>query len=276
MSNFTIETRYESKRGCGFRQPGGFYLVSDGPAIECCKLPIDLAACPTCGQGIKPSRGWTCINPRELFKINTLNCSRDRTLNFYGYPLSLSACPLPTIDKEAGLLWVGSMFYRSPSEFLAEAKSLGISRRISQIPRKLVIGSTWVFLAHREIPFAAETKSGVFAFFRPERIEYVVAETDTPEKLEKLAAKGITLVKVEPKQTSLDLSSGCSHPGANGPCMPRLSDNKCIWCETDMTGVSYNPLIPDTDINRSATECAAYPCNTCDHKHTCNLSELRS
>lgn len=228
MSNLTIETRYESKRGCGFRQPGGFYLVSDGPAIECCKLPIDLSVCPTRGQGIKPSRGWSYINPRELFKLNTLNCSHGRIVQ------SAFPCALPNMNTEAGLMWIGSMFYRSPAEFLAEAKSLGISRRISQIPRKLVIGSTWVFLAHREIPFAAETKPGVFAFFRPERIEYVVAENDTPEKLERLAAKGITLVKVEPKQTSLDLSNSCSHPGAHGPCMPRWSDGKCIWCEKEM------------------------------------------
>jgi len=56
-----IEVRYESKRGCGWRKPGGLYLMADGPAELCGKLPIPLEICPSCGGGIKLSRGWTWV-----------------------------------------------------------------------------------------------------------------------------------------------------------------------------------------------------------------------
>jgi hypothetical protein len=57
-----IETRVESKRGCGYRKPGGLYLVSGGFAKTCYKLPIGLTVCPCCNQGIKPARGFTWIS----------------------------------------------------------------------------------------------------------------------------------------------------------------------------------------------------------------------
>lgn len=28
----------------------------------------------------------------------------------------------------------------------------------------------------------------------------------------------------------------CAHPGANGPCMPRSGDGKCLWCERPLGG----------------------------------------
>lgn len=27
----------------------------------------------------------------------------------------------------------------------------------------------------------------------------------------------------------------CTHPGALGPCMPRIADGRCIWCERELT-----------------------------------------
>jgi hypothetical protein len=28
--------------------------------------------------------------------------------------------------------------------------------------------------------------------------------------------------------------NACKHPGASGPCMPRVRDGRCIWCERDL------------------------------------------
>src|SRR6185436_15208748 len=62
----SIRTSAEGARGCGYRAPGGKYLVSGAPSEACSKLPVELATCPCCGSGIKPSRAWTWITPGPL------------------------------------------------------------------------------------------------------------------------------------------------------------------------------------------------------------------
>jgi hypothetical protein len=206
-----IHVRTEQARGCGFRKPGGLYLVTDGPGVPCALMPLELHVCTACGRGVKPSRGWTWIEPAGVF---------GEALHEHGEP----TCPLssPTgLGPRAGLLWVGAKFYRTPGEFTDEARRMGISRRISTVPRGFTLGQ-WVLLAHRA---ALECEScygtgdddgeavgnprarcrpchgvggeqGVFHVFRPQRIEYVVRESDTEKKLAHLERRGITLVKV--------------------------------------------------------------------------------
>ena len=81
---------------------------------------------------------------------------------------------------------------------------MGLSRRISAIPREFKIGETWVALAHRKAITAPlqfgeqpKQKAGIFHVFQPARLEYVVREKDSKRKLKKLEARGITLVRVE-------------------------------------------------------------------------------
>jgi hypothetical protein len=109
--------------------------------------------------------------------------------------------------QEVGLIWVGEKFYPTPASFSDEANRLGISRRISAIPRKFKLGETWVALAHRNAipqPFALADagepsfKAGIFHIFKPVAIEYVVREDDSEEKLERLVERGFTLVRVIP------------------------------------------------------------------------------
>ena len=57
----------EEKRGCGYRQVGGIYLVGDGLAIGCDRLPFPLGACPACGAGIHFTRSITEIDAIQLF-----------------------------------------------------------------------------------------------------------------------------------------------------------------------------------------------------------------
>lgn len=209
-----MRTSYEKGRGCGFRKPGGLYLVSDGAGEHCSMLPMELIVCPACGQGIKPSRGWTWIKPMEL---------RD-PVQHDGYEHS-ARCPFATGIERAGLLWVGGKFY-SPAEFMAEAKSMGVSRRINAVPHGFEIGD-WVFLAHREalsdvcslcadrVPDAdcpeCEGKgripvAAIFYVFQPARIEYVVKGDEDESDLEALEKRGIEPVKVIPviEQESLE------------------------------------------------------------------------
>lgn len=196
-----IRTSYEGKRGCGYRKAGGLYLVTAGEGRYCGALPIPLGVCPTCHAGIKPARGWTWINLQTIRAGKP--CIQTRGPDY------CNGCPFFAIEK-AGLIWVGEKFYPDTHSFSREASAMGISRRISQIPREFKVGETWIALAHRKAieEFTAEPGAedftkftpGIFYLCRPTAIEYVVKETDTEEKLEAMEKRGITLVKVIPKE----------------------------------------------------------------------------
>jgi hypothetical protein len=63
----TIPTRIDSERGCGWRKPGGMYLVTGSAFTGCERMPLALERCPTCNHGVKPSRGWTWVDGDKLF-----------------------------------------------------------------------------------------------------------------------------------------------------------------------------------------------------------------
>jgi hypothetical protein len=215
----------EPKRGCGYRKAGGLYLMAGRPAAPCGKLPLKLTVCPTCGQGIKPARGWTWVNGKKLFE--GVQCKYDHELApSYN---ECSTCRLFDPPDKMGLLWIGEKFYKSPEEFLAEGMAQGISRRITAIPHDFESGKTWVLFAHRK---AIECQTchtvgkvgesirkattvfdhadldpcpdcggggyfaGVFSCFLPERIEYIVKDDDTEETLERLEKRGVTLIRL--------------------------------------------------------------------------------
>jgi hypothetical protein len=80
---------------------------------------------------------------------------------------------------------------------------MGISKRIAQIPRELVVGKTWIALAHPKAYFStcdfeAGFNPGIFCFFIPQRIEYIVAGSETEQELDSMEKRGITLVQVTP------------------------------------------------------------------------------
>lgn len=182
----TIHTRIESARGCGYRKGGGLYLVSDGVMVPCGKLPIPLDVCPVCDHGIHPSRGWTWIDIAAL-SATAPECAvqTERTHLL---------CPLNGSVRRSGLLWVGEEHYATPEAFLTEAQTMGVSRRISKVPRDFVLGQTWVFFAHRKC--FGEDGPGIFHAFMPKAIEYVVTGEETEEELDRLESRGLTLVKV--------------------------------------------------------------------------------
>jgi hypothetical protein len=217
----------ERRRRCGFRKVGGLYLVSSGSGMACGRLPIPLGVCPVCSSGIKQTRGWTWVDVPGLVK--NLPCKAT--------PDYCASCPLalPELVGRAGLLWIGAQFYRTPAEFQAEAEEMGMSRRISAVPRDFKLGETWVLFAHpRAIPcdqcsptlarlFASESAdvsklsaevlektekcekchgskwiAGAFRLFRPERIEKIVtlSQSQDAAAMKELADKGITPVIV--------------------------------------------------------------------------------
>jgi hypothetical protein len=189
-----ITTKVEGARGCGYRK-NGIYLVSDGPGTACMKLPIPLGVCPTCSCGIKATRGFTWINS---------NLFEDRKCPKPGEGVCVG-CPMNWKNVRMGLIWVGGRFYDRPEKFTREANAMGVSRRISQVPKDFKLGDTWIALAHRKAismlpPEGMGTepleRAAVFHAFRPTRIEYVVRGDESEEEIERLEKRGFTLVKV--------------------------------------------------------------------------------
>jgi hypothetical protein len=176
----------EPKRGCGYRKRGGLYLVTGGKGRPCGKMPLQLDVCPTCHGGIKPARGWTWIDPTPLFT------GRDCDAEAAG----CHTCPLRDLLDlgSVGLIWIGEKFYPTPESFVREAAAMGISRRITAVPKGFKPGETWVLLAHRRVKLpTGETAPGAFYLFRPSRIEKIVTDEEARDELEmaKLEARGI-------------------------------------------------------------------------------------
>jgi hypothetical protein len=194
----------EPIRGCGYRKIGGLYLVGGQLMLPCDRMPFELKVCPVCSCGIKPARSWTWIEPVRLFgdheKCNCRDFERANTL-------ISTHCPMchPTEvfradswhqgnpenrlgefepPKKAGLLWIGHGYYPTPDHFNREANKLGISRRISHIPKGFKVGATWVFFAHQKCNlnlggvFDQYVRPGIFSAFFPRRIEMLVKQSD--------------------------------------------------------------------------------------------------
>ncbi len=236
-----VITKQESERGCGYRKAGGTYLVSDGPGRACGRMPLPLHVCPTCSQGIKPARGWTWIDGKAILAaapecgFTLIKLAENPAMGLReikGPGPECETCPMNGHNEnKVGLMWVGSRFYPTPEDFVKEARKMGLSKRIAQIPKELVVGKTWVWLAHRQtIPTVhtpecatermiadylfrvkmeaegmvgvlcdcgAQPTPGVFHAFVPTRIEYVVKGDEPEEELDALEKRGLTLVKIE-------------------------------------------------------------------------------
>lgn len=220
-----VQVRRDKRRGCGWRQPGGTYLISEGVARSCGLLPVPLETCPTCSQGIKPSRGWTWIDFEALISHAGIDCKSESS--------HCVGCPFRDAEfgDTQGLLWIGGSFYKTPGDWTAEAVRQGVSRRISQVPNDFVIGETWCLVAHREaiekvcprhVDHMLESleqikdcehckgkgkvfTAAIFHAFKPTAIEYVVKGDETEEQLERLVKRGITPIRVERDEEGLDL-----------------------------------------------------------------------
>jgi hypothetical protein len=184
----------EKRRGCGYRKIGGIYLVGEGMTVNCDRLPYNLDVCPTCNQGIKFSLGFSWIRPKSFIKA---------TCPVKDSPCHSFNCKLcfPEQVEKAGLLWVGNRFY-TPETFIEEAKTMGVSKRISHVPKDLKLGDL-VFLAHkkagREIVDGEKLEvSAIFYAFHVNRIEKIITETQSKDTqaMERLKKQNITPVIV--------------------------------------------------------------------------------
>lgn len=206
----------EARRGCGYRKVGGLYMMGGALSAPCCKMPIIMDVCPCCSQGVRLTRTWTWLDPREWLRVKECTSQPSQAFKTAGNPL---LCPLADTsgeglramsDRESGtkvrvgLLNVGAQFYPTPEHFLVEARAMGLSRRIQAVPRGFRVGEHWVWVAHpkvrqvpdEEVPGGSRWVGGVIAMFRPDRIEKVMTESQaaalTGEEREAMGARGIS------------------------------------------------------------------------------------
>jgi len=223
----------EEERGCGYRRVGKLYVRGTAAFRECDRLPILLSSCPVCGGGIKFSRGWIKIKPRELFgshgqyELHCPNCG-GRMVEGIGGEACCTECGtivetseyVKCIDnacrlcrdphETAYMLWVGEKFY-TPESFIQEALRLGISKAVATIPKDLVVGETVVYLAHKKAVkglvvdkstlagYREERYPGVFATFVPTHFERLVKKSDFENNREKYmeeTKRGVKIVVV--------------------------------------------------------------------------------
>lgn len=204
----------EARRGCGYRKVGGLYICGEYIEVPCDRLPYPIGACPVCGEGIHFTRGYRKINPLKLFGEHR-PCSDV-------FPDCFMCEPK---EDPAFLMTVGERYYPKPDDFVQEARSMGLSKRVPAIPKELELGKTVIYLTHpkaieiktspleqeldlllqngnneqqRLIPEEKTTyKLGVFMVFIPERIEMPVWGSElTDEKKEELERRGITPISI--------------------------------------------------------------------------------
>ncbi|MFD1145375.1 hypothetical protein ACFQ4C_29890 [Larkinella insperata] len=202
---YQITNSQESKRGCGYRKPGGFYFVAGKSSRPCAKLPIEVSICPCCSQGIQFNRGFTWVSSTLIEQ----------------QPCRLAGCSdcFPfKVMKRYGIMWIGEKFYKTPAAFSSEAAKMGISKRLPFIPKGFTIGVDWILLAHRKCSFntpdGLELKPGIFTAFCPEQIDYIVKGDESDEFLQDLYDKGVRLVDVSKREEA--------QPGNVIPLHPEL------------------------------------------------------
>jgi len=198
----------EPKRGCGYRKVEGLYLVGTGLTAPCDMIPLELKPCITCGFQIPFSRGFLWLNKQWIqhYAANHQNRLDEFNIKCKCTPSCPICYPWNNDLDRYGLMWVGQRGY-TPKSFVQEAQSLGVCKRISQIPKGLILDKTWVLLAHKKVPFqetvAAELKSepvhkpAIFYAFVPQRVEKLIWDSQTSRNtLNELKEQGITPVIV--------------------------------------------------------------------------------
>lgn len=216
------KTSSEPKRGCGFRQVGKLYLIGEGIPWICPSLPLIFKPCKCCDYEPPQYRDFQWITKtytRHIREPTGKACHPE--------------CPIcygVNDQDKYGLMWVGKKFY-TPIEFITEAEEKNVCKAIKQIPSGLVLGETWVLLAHPEaiidrgnkdfkekyetwlskglekIPPDPEPKPptypGIFYAFIPQRVEILVYKSDaTTGIIQTLKEKGITPIIVPDKYTA--------------------------------------------------------------------------
>lgn len=89
--------------------------------------------------------------------------------------------PQPEPEPADLLMWVGANNYPTCDDFVKEAQDLGITKRVSKVPKGLIPGKSRVFLVHDE---GVKGDAVIFGYFTVESIEMLLEDIrDIPLEL---------------------------------------------------------------------------------------------
>lgn len=245
MTHPAVQTVHDKLRGCGWRHEGYYLMGGQGIWQECGLLPIALdIPCVCCGRGViaqkvEKSGAITYLLPRSLHRVNIRMLAEP-----YFSRCDCSLCHTCAFKQVEWvyMIGVGHKHYPNKIDFVREALSQGISKRINALPNDFKVGETWVALAHprgvtrqgglsgevvyreeseEELPLAVVTDDGVlvandmryapaiFGLFKPNRVEYVLSGEESDDFIDNLVKKGITPVMVmRQEDIQLELNNG--------------------------------------------------------------------
>lgn len=195
----------EERRGCGYRKVGGLYLCGGLFWAACDRLPIEIGPCPVCGAGPRFTRAPMEINAYERWGKHEVGENFEYESRTH-FPIYCACSPCFVCQPPGGIsyLWgVGEKYY-TPQEFVTEARTMGVSKRIPHVPKNMVLGTTVMYLSHKKAIHAGTDddgqdiwKPGVFCAFIPQRVEKLVWESEaTEENLEALRKRGIAPIPI--------------------------------------------------------------------------------
>jgi len=216
-----IEVSIEHRRMCGWRHPDktgvGIYLIGRWKSDICERLPVRTERCAACGCGWMRFRAMKMFKPADSLGI-ALKCKAIQRKEDGGSDHNHGKCPvcnLGLVESGAGMIWIGEKFYGDPSDFLREAMTMGVSRKVPAIPIGFEVGKTWVFVAHArafEHPIGSgQHRPGIFAVWKPSGVDLVVEdEKAVPKRAERIAeslgderCRIVRVVRAEGEQTEI-------------------------------------------------------------------------
>jgi hypothetical protein len=187
----------EDERLAGFRHVHNMYLVSHkNITLKCDRFPLEVSFCPTCGSGIKFSRGLALINPVKLLgEHKSCTCP--------------STCPVcHPKNTTAFTTGIGGKFYDRLDSFVREATDIGVSKTVHNIPRTLTLNKTGVYVIYRDVnALTLDSQQNmnhnkhesfyIVAYFIPEALEYLMWESEINDRTKSSAERRhITIIPV--------------------------------------------------------------------------------
>jgi len=151
------------------------------------------------------------------------------------------------------LMWVGRKYYPTPTHFLQECHTLGLSKRIPLIPRGLRLHKSKLFLLHPACPINKHldpppTIPGCFAWAVITSIQIVIADDTDPQVLkDTMRALGIEVDPIPLSQAAREPKRGCGFRTSPGSIYlvtkGSLADIQSLASEKELSG-RVSPIQP--------------------------------
>lgn len=103
------------------------------------------------------------------------------------------------------IIWIGHGFYPTIKDFVTESARMGVSRRLSKIP-KLEYGKSKCYLIHCQD--SNNKKPVVFGYFIVEGVELIVSESSNDIQ-KRLKERGIEVKQITLKEALQEQPRGC-------------------------------------------------------------------